>query len=166
MNAPQLTVRVYGDPCLRAKSAPVDRVGVGERLLIQAMIETMYAHKGIGLAAPQVGINQQIFVADIGQGPVVIVNPKILKRSGTQTLEEGCLSIPGVVVEIKRPQKILVNFYNERNQLVEKEFTDLMARVFLHETDHLHGKLIVDYVGWGVKTKVKKQLQEIIKQQF
>lgn len=163
MTAPSLKIRIYGDPCLRTKSVPVKSVGVSERVLIKAMLETMYASKGIGLAAPQIGINQQIFVADIGDGPVAIINPKVVRRSGSQIREEGCLSIPGVVVEIKRPQKIWVSYHNEQNHLVERELEDLMARVFLHENDHLHGKLIIDYVGWGAKTKVKKQLQEILK---
>ena len=91
----KLKIRLYGDPCLRKKSISVKSVGPGERMLIKAMLETMYEHKGIGLAAPQVGINEQIIVVDIGEGPFAIINPKVIKKSGSVKLEEGCLSIPG-----------------------------------------------------------------------
>ncbi len=158
-----LKIRLYGDPCLRKKSLPVKDVGPGERLLIQSMIETMRQAKGVGLAAPQVGINQRIFVADIGQGPIAVVNPQIIKKEGAVVMEEGCLSIPGVMAKIKRPQKILVKFLDEHNRETELNFDDLMARVVVHETDHLNGKLIVDYLGLVQKRKLKKKLEEIKK---
>ncbi|MCR4338245.1 MAG: peptide deformylase [Candidatus Omnitrophica bacterium] len=159
MPLPQLKVRTYPDPCLRRKSQKVKAVGPGERLLIQSMITAMYAHKGVGLAAPQVGINQQIFVADIGQGPMAVINPQVVEQHGSTVLEEGCLSIPGVTVKIKRPKKILVKYMDEENTIVQREFSDLMARVFLHESDHLFGKLIVDYVGLRQKKEVQKHLK-------
>ncbi len=157
----KLKIRLYGDPCLRKKSISVKSVGPGERMLIKAMLETMYEHKGIGLAAPQVGINEQIIVVDIGEGPFAIINPKVIKKSGSVKLEEGCLSIPGVVVNIKRPQKITVRYTNEQNSEIDCECSDLLARAILHETDHLHGKLIVDYAGLTEKKKIKQQLKEI-----
>ena len=157
-----LTIRLYGDPCLRKKSTPVKEIGPSERLLIQAMIETMYKHKGIGLAAPQVGINEQIFVADIGQGPFAVVNPRIIKKKGFSVVEEGCLSIPGVLVEIKRPETIVVRYIDENNRIVEREASELLARVIQHETDHLYGKLTIDYARWKDKGKINKQLQKIV----
>jgi len=159
MQPTSLKIRLYGDSCLKKKSIPVKEVGPGERMLIESMLETMYAQKGIGLAAPQVGISQKIFVADIGEGPIVVINPKILKKRGSDVMEEGCLSIPGVMVAIKRAKKITVKFVDENNQEVAKEFSDLMARVFQHENDHLEGKLILDYV----KSKEKKRQIEIFK---
>src|SRR2546422_152115 len=87
-----------------------------ETYTIAGMLDTMYQHKGVGLAAPQVGINQQIFVADVGEGPMVVVNPKIIKRKGSGDLEEGCLSIPGITVNVKRSQKITVQYFDENNQ--------------------------------------------------
>lgn len=164
---PKLTIRIYGDPCLRKKSAEVKAIGPGERLFIKALMAAMYEHKGVGLAAPQVGVNQQIFVADIGDGtgPAAYINPKILKKSGSQKMEEGCLSIPGVTVPVKRPQKVLVKYTDEHNQIVETELTDLLARVFQHESDHLHGKLIIDYAGITQKAKIRKQLNEIRRSQ-
>ena len=163
MTAIKLRIRLYGDPCLRKKSSPVKKVGASERVLIESMTETMYEYKGVGLAAPQVGINEQIFVADVGEGPMVMINPRILKKNGSQTMEEGCLSIPGVVVKVRRPQKIFVSYINEHNQMVERECDELLARVVLHETDHLHGKMIVDYASLPQKIRLKKQLVAIRK---
>lgn len=158
-----LKIRLYGDPCLRKKATLVGQVGSSERLLIQYMLETMYQYKGIGLAAPQVGINQRILVADIGQGPVVMINPQIIKKEGSGILEEGCLSIPGITVKVKRAQKILVKFLDEANRSRESNFIELLARAILHEIDHLNGKLIVDYAGLVQKRRLKKQLDEIKK---
>ena len=165
MIIPQLTIRTYGDPCLRKKSVSVDHVGPGERMLIKAMLAAMYEHKGVGLAAPQVGFNQQIFVVDIGEGPIAVINPRIIKRSGAEKREEGCLSIPGVMLNVRLPQRIVVKYTDEHNQTVERELNDLLARVFLHENDHLLGKLIIDYAGLRDKIKIKKQLHELIKKQ-
>ncbi|MFA5087563.1 MAG: peptide deformylase [Candidatus Omnitrophota bacterium] len=156
----KLKIRVTGDPCLRKKSAFIKEFGISQRCLVESMFEAMYDNRGVGLAAPQVGINEQIFVADIGQGPLVFINPHIIKKSGSDCLEEGCLSIPGVVVNVRRPKKITVRYLNENNRMVEREYTDLLARVILHETDHLNGRLIVDYAGFIERRKLKKQLQE------
>ena len=157
----KLKIRLYGDPILRRKASLVKAVGPAERMLIAAMMETMVEHKGIGLAAPQVGISEQILVADIGEGPMVVVNPQILQRSGSQLKEEGCLSIPGVMVNVKRPKKIRVRYLNEDNKMMEQEFSDLLARVILHETDHLKGKLIIDYASILQQRRLKKKFQAI-----
>jgi peptide deformylase len=156
-----LKIRLYGDPCLRKNSSIVKDLGSSEQLLIKSMLATMYEAKGVGLAAPQVGINQRIFVADIGDGPMVFINPQVVKKSGSGRLEEGCLSVPGVNVPVKRAQKILVRFVNEDNQKKEKHFEGLFARVIQHETDHLNGKLIVDYANFSLRQKIKKILKEI-----
>ena len=155
----KLQVRTYGDVCLRQKAEPVKEVGIAERMLIQSMIETMYEEKGVGLAAPQVGVNQQIFVMDIGDGPVTVINPKVLRKNGTVVMEEGCLSVPELVVNIRRPAVISVQYLNEDNQLVEKQYDELLARVFLHEQDHLSGKMIVDYAGWRQKLNLRKKVK-------
>ena len=157
----KLKIRLYGDPVLRKKSAPVKEISTSERLLIQSMLETMYEHKGIGLAAPQVGINQRILVADIGDGPIIVINPVIIKRSGAEVLEEGCLSIPGVTVKVKRPISIIVKYRDEDNKLVERAYHDLIARVILHETDHLNGKLIVDYASFSQRRMLRGKLKDI-----
>ena len=160
MPSPNLIIRTYGDQCLRKKSTPVKEIGPAERFLIDAMIQTMYEEKGVGLAAPQIGINQRILVADIGEGPLEMVNPRILKKQGSWAMEEGCLSVPGQTIRIKRPQKILLKYLDRDNQAHEQEFEDLMARVILHEIDHLDGKLIVDYAGFCAKRRIKKNLEK------
>jgi len=164
MELTKLKIRLYGDPCLRRKSKPVKEVGPAERMLIAAMIDTMHAHKGVGLAAPQVGINQRIMVVDIGEGPIAIINPQILKRKGKDLMEEGCLSLPGVLVEVKRAKEIRVQYLDEYNQVAEKNCSELLARVILHERDHLNGKLIIDYPSLKEKFKLRKQLKEIVQQ--
>lgn len=142
---PQLTIRLYGDPCLREKCETVDEIGIVEKLLVEAMIETMDRHKGIGLAAPQVGVNKRILVADIGDGPVAMINPVIKEVKGEAVMEEGCLSIPEVNVNVTRPAVIKVRYLDLNSKPRERKFKELMARVILHENDHLDGKLITDY---------------------
>ena len=139
-----LKVRILGDPILRAKAKPVKTVGPVERMLIAAMFETVQAHKGIGLAAPQVGISEQIFVIHTGKDAFAAINPKILKTIGSEVMEEGCLSIPNVHVEIQRAKSIDVEFTDEENHQVRAHLTGLAARVFQHEHDHIQGKLITD----------------------
>jgi peptide deformylase len=158
-----LKVRLYGDPCLRKKSIPVKEVGSVERMLIQSMIATMHHHKGIGLAAPQIGINQRILVADVGTGPMAIINPKIVKRSGTADLEEGCLSIPDITIPVRRAEKILVQYIDEHGRPQQREFQDLLARVVMHETDHLNGKLIIDYANFIQQRKIRPILLKLEK---
>ena len=157
----KLKIRIYGDRCLRKKSFPVKIVGPGERLLIASMVQTMHESKGVGLAAPQLGINEQIIVVDIGEGPVALINPRILKKRGAEIMEEGCLSIPGVSVQVKRPKKIVVRYLDENNKPVRREYQDLLARVIMHETDHFHGRLITDYASWREKLQFRKQLKAL-----
>lgn len=160
----KLKIRLYGDACLRKVANPVKGVGSSERLLISAMIATMHHEKGIGLAAPQVGINRRIFVVDIGDGPAVFINPKIVKESGSAELEEGCLSIPGVNIFVKRPKKIVIQYTNEQNEKKEEMYDEMMARVIQHENDHLHGRLIIDYADDEQIEKIISQLQKIEEQ--
>ncbi len=157
----RLKIRIYGDPCLRRTSVDVNEVGPAERILINCMLDTMYRQEGIGLAAPQVGINQNILVGDIGDGPFVMVNPKVLEERGSGMMEEGCLSLPGVNVVISRPIKIVVRFMDESNKMFEREFSELMARVILHEIDHLKGKLICDYADQEQKARIEAILSRL-----
>ena len=161
MDPSPLKIRLYGDPCLRKKSVPVKEVGPSERMLFDAMIATMRQAKGVGLAAPQIGINQRFFVMDVGNGPLVIINPRITKKVGWCSVEEGCLSIPEVTVMIKRSQGITVRFMNEDNKMMEMTCEDLMARVIQHETDHLNGKLILNYASHKEKIKFRDQLKAL-----
>lgn len=163
MNTIILRIRTYGDPCLRRKSKVVKDVGPSERFLISSMVETMRFHKGIGLAAPQIGLNEQIFVVDVGDGPIVVINPVITKKTGSDLMEEGCLSIPDVMVKVKRAEAIVVTYTDENNRRVQRTCSGLMAKVIQHETDHLNGKLIVDYAGIPEKIKFRKKLNELEK---
>ncbi|MFH1359642.1 MAG: peptide deformylase [Candidatus Omnitrophota bacterium] len=163
MKITELKVRVYGDPCLRKKCKPIKKVGPAERMIISSMIQAMYDHKGIGLAAPQIGINEQLFVADIGDGPFAVINPRIFKQRGANIMEEGCLCLPGISVKVRRSKKIVVQYIDEQNQKVEKECDDLLAKVFQHETDHLKGKMIIDHASLREKIKYRKQLAQLRK---
>lgn len=138
-------------------------MGPSERFLISSMVETMRFHKGIGLAAPQIGLNEQIFVVDVGDGPIVVINPVITKKTGSDLMEEGCLSIPDVMVKVKRAEAIVVTYTDENNRRVQRTCSGLMAKVIQHETDHLNGKLIVDYAGIPEKIKFRKKLNELEK---
>lgn len=164
MNATPLRIRLYGDPCLRKKSAPIVSIGVAEQSLIQAMLIVMRENKGVGLAAPQVGINRQVFIADIGDGPFAFINPKITRRFGHSSMEEGCLSIPGIVVTVRRSEKIVVRYIDQDNRPQEKVYEDMMARVIQHEIDHLQGKMIVDYASLKERIEMHKQLKELERQ--
>jgi len=157
----KLKIRLFGDPALRKKSLAVKSIGPAERILVDAMIQTMREHKGIGLAAPQVGINQRILVADIGDGPIAVINPQIIKKVGSQKLEEGCLSIPNVSIAIKRPRKIVVKYLDIEGEVVEEVYEDLIARVIQHEIDHLDGKLIVDYANKAEREEFSAQLNQL-----
>jgi len=159
-----LKIRFFPDPCLREKTITIKEIGSSERMLINSMIVALQESKGLGLAAPQVGINQKLFVADVGDGPMVFVNPKITKKTGSTCLEEGCLSIPGINIDIKRPEKILVKYMDENNKIQERPFNELLARVIQHETDHLNGKLILDYASDEESEIFKDQLEELAKQ--
>ena len=118
-------IRLYGDPCLRKKSVPVVYVGPTEQSLLFGLLVAMRENKGVGLAAPQVGITRQIFVVDIGDGPLAFINPKIIKKSGGDVIEEGCLSIPGVTVMVRRPERIVARYVDEKNQPHEKNYQNL-----------------------------------------
>ena len=163
MTVTELKIRLYGDPCLRKKSTAVSQISCGERELIKSMIAAMYTNKGVGLAAVQVGVDQRIFVADIGNGPIAFINPQIFKKSGSSVLEEGCLSIPDVTVEVRRAERVAIRYTTEENEQVQGVYEGLMARVIQHEDDHLNGKMIVDYAGFAQKIKLRKKLKEIQK---
>ena len=154
-----LKIRLYGDPCLEVKSKPVKEVGPVERMLISAMFETMAASKGVGLAASQVGINEQIMVVDTGKEFFAAVNPKIIKSAGSEFMEEGCLSVPRVLVDVKRAKGVWVEFTDQENRLVRSHLTGLAARVFQHELDHLNGKLILEYLKPKDRARVVSQIK-------
>ena len=143
-------VRLEGDPILRKKSKEVKEITPKIRVLIDDMLETMYEKDGVGLAAPQVGILKQIVVIDVGDGPIVMVNPRIVREEGTQTGDEGCISVPGKAGQVTRPNDVTVRFMDENGEHYELDGTELLARAICHECDHLEGKLYVDLVEGGL----------------
>lgn len=161
-----LKLRFYGDPCLRQKALPVKSVGVAERVLIKELIRAMYAFDGAGLAAPQVGIHEQIFVADAqdGQGPFVVINPEFIKKSLKKTtMEEGCLSLPGIRIHVDRSETVTVRYLDENGRQIQKEVTGLLAKIFQHESDHLFGKMIIDYASKREREQYQSQLERLEK---
>lgn len=141
-----LKIVTLGDPVLRRKARPVAKITKRVRNLAQKMLETMYEAKGVGLAAPQVGVLERIVVIDVGDGPLVLINPKITKLEGQARDVEGCLSIPGRSEYVTRAQKVEVEFTDLHNQTIIMEGEDLLARAFQHELDHLDGILFIDYL--------------------
>ena len=134
-------LRFEGDPILRKTSKEVKEITPKIVELVDDMLETMYESNGVGLAAPQVGILKRIVVIDVGEGPIVLINPVILETSGEQTGEEGCLSLPGKAGIVTRPNYAKVKALNEDMEEVILEGEGLLARAFCHEIDHLDGKL-------------------------
>ena len=142
-----LDIYVLGAPILREDTHPVTDVGPELQKLIDDMFETMYAAKGIGLAAPQVGRTERVAVIDVEGAKHVIINPEIVLREGSQKGEEGCLSIPDIYADVERAMRVVVKAQDREGQPTEIDASELLARCLQHEIDHLHGKLFIDYLG-------------------
>lgn len=143
-------IREMGDDILLKPCREVKEVTPRVKELIDDMFETLYEANGVGLAAPQVGILKRLVIIDIGDDPHVMINPKIIEKSGEQTGSEGCLSVPGKYGMVTRPDYVKAVYYDEDMQLQEIEGTGLMARAICHELDHLDGKLYVDLAEDGL----------------
>lgn len=144
------TIRLQGDPILNKACREVSEITPRLKTLIEDMIETMYEANGVGLAAPQVGILRRIVVIDVGDGPIVMINPEILESSGEQSGDEGCLSIPGKAGIVVRPNFVRAKFFNGEMTACEIEGTELLARAICHEVEHLDGHLYVEKVIGGL----------------
>ncbi len=154
------TIRIMGDEVLTKKCREIDKMTPRIRELINDMLETMYEANGVGLAAPQVGILKRVVVIDVGDGPIVMVNPVILETSGEQTGDEGCLSLPGKAGEVTRPNYVKVRAYDENMKEYEMEGTELLARAFCHEIDHLDGHMYVEKVNGEVHEVIYEEEEE------
>ena len=139
-------IRVQGDEVLTKVCKEVKVMTPRTLVLIEDMLETMYEAMGVGLAAPQVGVLKRIVVIDIGEGPIVLINPEILETSGEQTGDEGCLSVPGLAGQVTRPNYVKVRALDENMEEVIYEGEGLLAREFCHELEHLDGLLYVEKV--------------------
>ena len=159
----RLTILEYPDPRLRTLAVPVARVDDSVRQLIDDLLETMYAAKGVGLAATQVNVHQRLLVADVSETkdqPVVLVNPEIIERGETGVAEEGCLSVPGFFEEVTRARRIRVRALGRDGSALEMDADGLLAVCVQHEIDHLDGKLFVDYLSELKRTRIRKKLEK------
>ncbi|MFH1837672.1 MAG: peptide deformylase [Candidatus Omnitrophota bacterium] len=147
MTLGQLTLKTYPDPCLRIRTKPVEQFSAEIGDILRDMTDLMYISQGIGLAATQVGVGLNLLVVDAGEGLIKLTNPEILDRSKEKSqFEEGCLSLPGVTVNIKRSKTIKIRAWDENGEIFIKKLEGLTATAIQHEMDHLNGKLIIDYL--------------------
>ena len=140
------TIRMLGDPVLNKVCREVKEVTPKISTLISDMLETMYDANGVGLAAPQVGVLKRVVTIDVGDGPLIMINPQILASDGTQTAGEGCLSLSGKAGQVTRPNHVVARAYNEQMQEFEIDATELLARAICHEIDHLEGHMYTEFV--------------------
>jgi peptide deformylase len=159
----KLTILEFPDPRLRTRAAPVTEFDPALKKLAADMLETMYEAPGIGLAATQVNVHRQILVLDVSEEkdqPMVIVNPKIVSREGSQTYQEGCLSVPGIFADVDRADRIRVEAQDAEGNPLAIEADGLLAVCIQHEMDHLAGKLFVDYLSPLKRELVRKKLEK------
>jgi len=143
------------DDVLRKKARPVDKIDDRVLTLLDDMAETMYKAEGVGLAAPQVGILRRVVVIDIGEGIIELINPEIIEQDGEQIGMEGCLSVPGLSGEVKRPARVVVEALNRHGEKIKVDGNELLARALCHEIDHLDGILYIDKVEPGTLERVE-----------
>ena len=153
-------IRIAGDEILTKQCKAVPKMTLRTQILIGDILDTMYEKMGVGLAAPQVGILKRIVVIDVGEGPIIMINPEIIETSGEQTGEEGCLSLPGKCGIVTRPDHVKVHFQNEKMEEVEMEGEGLLARAFCHEIDHLNGEMYMDKTEDGVHDVTYDDLED------
>jgi peptide deformylase len=163
-----LRILKYGAPELRAENQPVEVFNGELEELVKNMFDTMYGSPGIGLAAPQVGINIQLVAIDLSVGEdaskkLVICNPRITQTEGTQRGDEGCLSVPDFSESVTRPMKVTVEAQDLQGEAITIEADDLLARCLCHEIDHLHGILFVDHLSPLKKTLIRNKIKKLTK---
>ncbi len=159
----------YGADVLQKVSEPVENITDVEIKLIQDMVETMYEAPGVGLAAPQVGVSQRIMVTDTSAGEkednlLVILNPEIVSADGEQHEEEGCLSLPGFTEPVRRPKKVVLRGVDIEGRELVLEGSDLLARAFCHEMDHLNGVLFLDHLSFIKRDLIRRKIRKLVKQ--
>jgi len=158
-----LTILEFPDPRLRTKAQPVSVFDSALSELIDAMFATMYAAPGIGLAATQVNVHKQLLVLDVSEEknqPLVLINPKIIANEGSQTYQEGCLSVPGIFADVERADRITIQAQDREGKAITLEADGLLAVCIQHEMDHLQGKLFVDYLSPLKREMVRKKLEK------
>jgi peptide deformylase len=153
-------VRVFGDPVLKQRAREVTDIDGALARFVDTMVDTMYDAAGVGLAAPQVGVQKRMFTYDVGEGPQVLINPEVADATGEWTYEEGCLSIPGFHFEIVRPKVVTMTGVDIDGKEVVVEGDELLGRVFLHELDHLDGVLMLDRLDAAQRKEALRALQD------
>ncbi len=154
----------YPDPRLRNKAAPVARVDDEIRRLIDDMLETMYQAPGIGLAAPQVEVSKRVIVLDVSEQrnqPLALINPEIVAQEGRETMDEGCLSVPGIYEPVERAQRVRVKALDRDGRPFEMEADGLLGVCIQHEIDHLEGRLFVDYLTEMKRRRIRKKMEKL-----
>lgn len=154
-------IRIIGDPVLRRRAADVADVDSTLVRIVEGMVETMYAAEGVGLAAPQIGVQKRLFVWDLGDGPRTIVNPRIVESDGEWAYDEGCLSVPGLSWEIVRPKQVHVIGRDLDGNEVSVEADEIEARLFQHELDHLDGTLLIERLDEATRKAALRTLREL-----
>lgn len=156
------TIIENGDPILRKTAKEIEVVDERIKVLVEDMIETLHKYNGVGLAAPQVGILKRVIVIDTydGSDVLVLINPKIIKTKGEQTVEEGCLSFPNQYAKVVRPKEVIVEALNEKGEKIRVEGKELLAQALMHEIDHLNGILFVDLMIPGTMEIVEPNNQD------
>jgi peptide deformylase len=161
----------YGAEVLRKVAEPIEEINDEIINIINDMLETLYASKdGVGLAAPQIGVSKRIIVidtnpADASSKPIVLINPEIVEKEGESVAEEGCLSVPDIRADVKRCERVVVEGLDHEGNKIRVEGTDLLARVFQHEIDHINGTLFIDHISKLKQQLIKKRLHKIEKGQ-
>ena len=154
-------IRIIGDPVLRQRAREITEIDGSLARLVDDMLETMYEAPGIGLAAPQVGVQKRLFVWDIGEGPEAIVNPEIVESDGEWVFEEGCLSVPGLSWEIVRPKVVHIVGRDLDGNELSFEADELEARLFQHEMDHLDGTLLIERLDADTRKQALKTIRDL-----
>jgi peptide deformylase len=158
----------FGNPVLEKPAEPITDFGDDLKKLIEDMFESMYAAKGVGLAAPQIGISKRLAVIDVTfkedpNAKLVLANPEVIHTEGKQTQSEGCLSIPEFRENVTRPKKVTVRAQDAEGKWYEKTGEELLARAFLHETDHLNGKLYISHLSALKRDLMKRKIRKLMK---
>jgi peptide deformylase len=151
---------MFGDPVLKQRAREVEELDGGLAGLVDAMYETMYEALGLGLAAPQVGVQKRLFTYDVGDGPTAIINPVIVDTKGEFAYSEGCLSVPGLSFEIVRPKVVTLHGLDLEGREVVIEGDEVLGRLFLHEVDHLDGRLLLDRLEPEVRKQALRALRD------
>ncbi len=156
------SIRLYGDPVLKQRAAAIDNIDGNIKALADAMLDSMYEVHGLGLAAPQVGVQKRLFVYDLydDTGPKTIINPTISEARGEWTFDEGCLSIPGLYFPITRPKEVLLTGYDLDGNEISIEADEILARAFQHELDHLDGTLLLEHLDAEQRKAALRELRQ------